>query len=75
MLLVSGILQECNMKTLLLIALSLFTYLTSSVQSPEWKIIKPKNTGILGNYVYSIAFEGNKLCVAGSYVDSKYAFE
>jgi ligand-binding sensor domain-containing protein len=52
------------MKTFLLLVLFL---LSSNIpaQNPEWKLVKPTNTGIQGNAVYSIVFEGENMWVSG----------
>jgi ligand-binding sensor domain-containing protein len=38
----------------------------AGAQASDWKIYKPTNTGIQGNYVYSIAFQGNDMWVAAN---------
>lgn len=52
------------MKIFLLFILLLVSY-NAPAQNPEWEIIKPTNTGIQGNLVYSVTFEGDDLWVAG----------
>ena len=53
------------MKTFLVFILLLVCF-NVPAQNPEWKYVRPGNTGIMGNWVYSIAFESNgNMWIAG----------